>query len=246
VQPRWAQTAGLGLTAPRPVLDGCTLPRGPAHPESARSTREFELLIGSNRDEAKLFLSADPARGILDESRVRRRLSRLLREAPEDPDALIEIYRAARRTRGESTHPWELYRALISDRMIRVSALQFLEAHVRAGGRGFSFLVTWESPLSKLGSCHAIELPLVFGTLEVPGIDRFMGSGPEAEQLGEAFRESWTSFARGEGPGAPALGTWPPYEPEGRATLIFGPGVGSENAPREPERAAWADLLGAA
>jgi len=243
-QPSWARTAGAGLTAPRPVLEGRSLPHGPFELANAGGTREIDLLIGSNRDEVKLFLRTDPARQSMDEPELRRRLDRLLRGAPEEPDALIETYRTARRARGESLHPWELFCALISDRMMRVPALQLLERHTRAGGRGFSYLVTWESPLHDLGACHAIELPLVFGTLGAPGIDRFTGSGPQAAELSGLMGRAWTAFARGEDPGVPGLGDWPAYAEKSRPTMVFGPSPGCENAPREPERAAWGNLLG--
>jgi len=115
---------------------------------------------------------------------------------------------------------------------------------VRAGGGGFSDLVTWESSQSELGTCHAIEVPLVFGAFEVPGIDRFAGSGPLAAQLSRLRVEAWISFAPGDGPGLPALVGWPQSDARSRATWVFGPDSRCESAPREPERAAWGDLLG--
>jgi para-nitrobenzyl esterase len=84
-----------------------------------------------------------------------------------------------------------------------------------------------------LGACHALELPFVFGTLDDAGVDRFAGSGPEAEALSEQMMDAWLMFARtGE-----AL--WPAYESARRATMVFGPYSSVQDAPMDDERRLW-------
>ena len=59
-----------------------------------------------------------------------------------------------------------------------------------------------------LGSCHALEIPFVFGTVHNPAVQGFSGGGDDAFALSAAMREAWTAFARTGSPGA-----WPPWEP---------------------------------
>jgi para-nitrobenzyl esterase len=74
-----------------------------------------------------------------------------------------------------------------------------------------------------LGSCHALEIPFVFGTVRHPVIQGFTGGGPDALALSEAMRDSWTSFARTGSPGP-----WAVWEPLLRPTQVLGPWPGHE------------------
>ena len=52
-----------------------------------------------------------------------------------------------------------------------------------------------------LGSCHALEIPFVFGTVHNPAIQGFSGGGESALALSAAMRRAWTAFARTGSPG---------------------------------------------
>ena len=67
----------------------------------------------------------------------------------------------------------------------------------------------------------------------------FTGGGPEALALSEKMQDAWLAFARTGDPSTPALGTWPPYEPEQRSTMRLGAETVVEDAPLEQERAFW-------
>lgn len=61
-----------------------------------------------------------------------------------------------------------------------------------------------------LGACHALDLPLLFGTCDAGmGVLLFAGAepSPEAPALSARFRASWTAFARTGDPGRPAYDT---------------------------------------
>ena len=45
-----------------------------------------------------------------------------------------------------------------------------------------------------LGACHALELPFVFGTLHLAGVDRFVGAGPAADALSAEIMDVWSTF----------------------------------------------------
>ena len=96
-----------------------------------------------------------------------------------------------------------------------------------------------------LGSCHAIELPFVFGQVGAEGAELFVGSGPEAERLCRQTMDAWLAFARSGDPSHAGLpgGRWPAYEPGRRATMRLGRETLCEDAPGDREREVWEGLL---
>ena len=236
----WADVASRGRTAPRPCVDGVFLTDRPLEAIARGATAEVELIVGSNRDEAKIFLFADPRRGTLEERDLLRRVTWQCDGNESQARRLIETIRSARSERGEPDDAWEIFCALFTDRMIRVPSLGFLEAHTAHGGRGRSYLFGWESPVKALGACHGLEIPFCLGTLNAAdGIHGFAGSGPEADQLMQTMRDLWIAFARGD---EERLREWPLFDAERRASMLFGRECHSADGPREPERAALAAL----
>lgn len=233
ITPRWAEVASRGRTAPRPAREGRVLPHWPDEAIEAGLTQGVELVVGSTRDEFKLLTLQDPERGTLSDARLLERLGRSLDGDRERAQHVIETYRRARADRGEATEPRELFCAIATDRMIRVPSLRYLEQHVASGERGYSYLVTWESPNPGLGACHAIEIAFCFGTLNTaPGLHAFCGKGPGADRLMGEMQSAWLAFAQGGPP-------WTAFDAASRPTMIFGRESGVEKSPREPERAVW-------
>ncbi len=74
--------------------------------------------------------------------------------------------------RGASrSKPSDIWVAAGTDIVFRWPSLQLAAAHVARGSRAFVYLFDWESPAfgGILGSCHALELPFVFGAVHLPG-----------------------------------------------------------------------------
>ena len=84
------------------------------------------------------------------------------------------------------------------------------------------YLFTWPTTQlgGQLGSCHGLEIPYVFNTLDRGSTPFFVGDNPPTELAG-AMNASWAAFARNGDPGDGALGAWPPYEPGPRSTMIL-------------------------
>lgn len=238
LQERWVPIASRGRTASRPNRDDVVIPLGPDEAIDAGLLDEVELVVGTTRDEFKLFGFMDPKRGTLDGADLEHRLERL---GCKDPAEIAGIYGNARKLRGEPDDPWELWCAIQTDRLIRAPLLQWLDRHVARGNTGHAYLMTWESPMldGSLGSPHGIEVPFVFDTLDSPGMDRFAGGGARAERLARSMQASWLAFAQGRGPGADLDCGWPGYDVDRRPTLVFGADTALEEAPREPERRVW-------
>jgi para-nitrobenzyl esterase len=229
-----AQVAGAGM-AMAPTIDGGLLPEHPLTAIANGVAEGKELLVGTNLDEMKLWVIGNRKLTGGDESYILRRLERTF--GPDAADALA-AYKAARTDRGDDVSPIELWTAVESDRVFRIPALRMCEAHP---GTTYEYLFTWRSPAvgGLLGSCHALEIPFVFGTLTTPGVDRFTGGGPEALALSEKMQDAWLAFAKTGNPSTPALGEWPAYDADRRATMVLDVDARVEDAPLEAERAYW-------
>jgi para-nitrobenzyl esterase len=139
--------------------------------------------------------------------------------------------------------------AIATEYVFRLPSMRLADAHAASASPGvgtYAYLFTWESPAfgGYLGSCHALELPFVFGTVANPAIQGFAGGGDDALALSAAMRRAWTEFAR---TGAP--GPWSSWDPIHRPTRIFGPWPGAEglehqvDGPRDEELAALGALV---
>ena len=237
------RAAGLPLV---PVVDGVSVPTPPLQALAGGAANGVDVMIGTNRDEAKMFMVADPANREPDEGVLRRRIEAIFRanDVEASPDDVIDGYRSARAARGEPVDPRELWSAIETDRMFRIGSVRAADAVTAAGSRTHMYLFTWESPAMRgaLGACHALEIPFVFGTLANPGMDKFAGSGPAADRLSEQMMDAWLAFARTGDPNHDgAAVAWPTYDSSRRATMVFGADVRVEDAPYDEERALWAE-----
>jgi para-nitrobenzyl esterase len=228
---------GAGI-AMAPTIDGGLLPEHPLSAIEGGVAEGKELLVGTNVDEMKLWVVGNRKLTGGDEDHILRVLQRTVGSDAADA---IAAYKAARTDRGDDLAPIELWTAIESDRVFRIPALRMCEAHSAAGSTVYDYLFAWRSPAlgGLLGSCHALEIPFVFGTLTTPGVERFTGSGPEALALSEKMQDAWIAFARTGNPSTEALGAWPAYDSSRRATMVLDTDCRVEDAPLEPERAYW-------
>jgi para-nitrobenzyl esterase len=242
-----AERRALGQLAFCPTVDPATLPKPPLDAVREGAAKGVALLVGSNRDESKLFrMGVAESASLSEESlakRVRASLS-ALRAHESHAERVVETYRQARTGRA-SVEPGELLDAIESDRTFRIPAIRLAESQQPHEPRTYMYFFTWESPARRgtLGSCHALELPFVFGTLDAPTMDRFAGKGPDADALAARMMDAWIAFARSGQPSHASLPGWPAYDHAQRATLVFDRNCELVHAPLDAERAAWDEIL---
>jgi para-nitrobenzyl esterase len=230
---------GKQLLPFQPVVDGRVLPRHPLDEVREGIARDVKLLVGSTRDEWKLFGFMDPQVRLLDAEKIAERLAQRLPHA--DGAKIAAGYRASR-----PEADWaSIWLAIETDRIFRVPAIRTAEAQLAHQPDVFSYLFTWESPGfgGLLGACHAIEIPFLFGCLDLPGADKFVGAGPDAERLVANTMDAWLAFATTGDPSHPGIGHWPRYDTTRRPTMELGPRCGVLDDPAAAERALWDGVL---
>ncbi|HVB50969.1 MAG TPA: carboxylesterase/lipase family protein [Acidimicrobiales bacterium] len=216
-----------------PVIDGSIIDRSPLEAIEEGAASDIPLLIGTNRDEWRLFALFDQKFMATDAQGLASRLSTLL---SENAAATLATY--AQRLGDVS--PALVLASALSDSVFRVPAIRLAEAQHRGGGSAWMYLFTWAIPEAKngLGSCHAVELPFVFNTLDKPAAEHFLGKDPP-RQLARDVNATWAAFARYGNPEHGAFGEWPPYDPIDRRTMIIDLESRVQSDPFGDERALW-------
>ena len=219
----------------QPVIDGAFLSKLPIEHIREGSADGVATLVGSLDEEMKMIIAAVPQEP--SEEDVIAGLSAM----HPDGAAAYAAYRAARRERGEDDSPGEIFIAVIGDVMLRLPGLRLADAQTSRAPT-YAYLFDWKSPGmdGKLGSCHALELPFVFGTHA--GVPGFAGSGPAADALAEATMDTWLAFARSGDPSNAAVEA-PAWDAETRPITVLGENNRVEHNWRGEELSVWDGVL---
>ena len=201
-----------------PCVDGLALPRDPFTPDAPALSKDVPVLIGTNKDEATLFLFADPRFGEYTEEDLAKRAKQAAGDKAESLVAEL------RRTFADYS-PSHLTAAVQTatgmwSGSITLAERKAAQAKASGGAPAYMYLLEWETTAArgKLRAPHALEIPLVFDN--VGKSVSFMGRD-NPQQLAEQMSEAWLAFARTGDPNTPALPDWPAYDAEHRATMVF-------------------------
>jgi para-nitrobenzyl esterase len=246
---RSSESALNDISAFAPLYDADTVPL-PLEEAFARGEgANVPLMLGTTRDEINLFLGSAVKKfdEPLEDSELRQRLQRVVLGADEARiGGLVETYRRSRVEHGLPASNRALLAAITSDGLWRVPNERFMEAYRAHQPATFLYLFTYESPGMRgaLRSCHALDLPFMFGTWGGPNQERFAGTGEHVRALSERMMDAWLAFAKTGDPSLPDAfgGRWPAYDDARRPTMVFDATSELQLAPYEAERAAWQGL----
>jgi para-nitrobenzyl esterase len=204
---------------------------------------DIPVLLGTTLDEWRLFYFAPQVMGRgqpRPEPDAERLLHEFERTLPGRGAAMLARYRELLPDVPGS----EVFCAYETDRMFRIPTVRLAEARFTAAAPTWHYLFDWPCAWNrKLGSCHVMEVPFVFGIIDRPTGQFFTGGGDEARRLSAQVRAAWAAFARGEAPAAPGWPAWPAYREDGRATLRIGREVVRQDDPEPARRQAWQGVI---
>lgn len=228
-------------------VDGNTLPEHPLEIIRKGFARDIQLIVGTNRDEAKLYTAMRPPEKGFDERGLLKSVLRIINVLGRDENLaqqVIETYRRAWGRKGP-VDPLNILDAFMTDFRFRIPAIRWAEAQGRHQSQVFSYLFTYQSPAmgGRLGACHALEIPFVFGTLGEKERKIYPKRSAETDALSGKMMEAWTSFARSGNPSHPNIPPWSPYDQKERNTMIFGSEGQLSQDPLGQERKVWEGLL---
>lgn len=236
-----------GATSWGIVCDSVTLPQPPHDAVSDGVASEVPIIVGTNRDEVKLFSVTSRDRPDIDDAALIEQVrASIPSHASEGAEALAEAYRASRQSLGLGALNIDILDAVQTDARFRLPALRLAEAQSAHQPNSFVYLFAHESPArgGVMGSCHALEMPFVFGTLDAPTQDRFAGTGPDVDRLSANMMDAWIAFAKTGNPSHEGIGRWQPYTSDQRPTMVFDAVSSLVDDPLGDERKAWERLPG--
>lgn len=228
-----AQTHLLSLTplsSIRPVIDGISIPQKPIEALAAGAARNIAILIGTNRDEIKLFMAQSS-------------------DAPADPalaqrilgERTIEVFTTYAMARpGEDMR--EIGFDMFTDYTFRIPAIRLAEQQVSQGASVWMYRFDWPSPNQRFGACHGLEMAFIWNAFQTSPFRALLGENPP-QSLATGMQRAWIAFARSGNPNTPELPPWPEYTHEQRATLILNQESRVVHDPQGQERAVWQELL---
>ncbi len=220
----------LGALPFQPTIDGALLKARPIGPIREGTAKGIPLLVGTTRDEWKLFSSPNPGLRLMSQKTFAERVERVAGEAAP---VMLKAY--------DKGSPFERFNAWMTDKTFAVPAARLLEAQAR-GAPAYAYRFDWRSNFlgGLMGACHALDIGFVFGTHTKRLAGTFFGTSAVAETLASDMMDAWAAFARTGDPSTPATGSWSRYDAAERPTMIFGDGAPHlVQRPNEARLRAW-------
>lgn len=215
---------------------GPDLPTWPFDPTAPEVSADVPVLVGSNRHEMSLAFTQDRRFDEVDDAELLEQARSLVGDRAA---LLVQRYR--------EIHPEVSRRDLMllfaadhSHRMDSITLAERKSAQRKAPVYMYRF--DWESPVLEglIKAAHTYEIPHVFDNAQL--CSGMTGGGSDAVAIAARMSSAWIQFARTGNPNVKALPSWPQYDSNRRATMIFNDVCQVEDDPGSKERLLWREL----
>jgi para-nitrobenzyl esterase len=175
------------------------------------STSVLPVVVGTNRDENRLWSAFDPNNASATEEIWKKFC---VDNFGDQAIAAQKIYESIRP--GDS--PGQLMSAVATDTSFRQRAISYSNSRLSHKVPTWMYWFTWASPAfdGAIGCCHALDIPFAFDNLDSPGTDMFTGAGSDRAAVAERFANEIVRFATHGHP------SWAQYDFVDRSTLVMG------------------------
>jgi para-nitrobenzyl esterase len=223
---RWAQLV-LSLLPFAPTVDGSVLPAAPLASIATGQGGNVPLLIGSNRDEARLFLVAAATIDLIDDTMLAAVAGAYGLSADD-----LAVYRANR----PGASAGDILAAVITDWFYRIPAIRVAEARAASPAPSSTWMYRFDHPEPRdnrgFGACHGVEVPFAFDTITRDEIRPLIGDTP-SQAVADQVHRVWVNFIAHGDPG------WAPYDAARRPTGLLADTITAVADPAGGERALW-------
>jgi len=226
-----AQTSlGAGASF-SPVVDGKLLPHHPFDPGAPPESADVPVIISTTLEDGALRLTNFD----LTEDGLRTMLNQRY-GAKAEP--MLAMYR----NRYPHKSPYLIQAEIDTDAGFRRSAIIQAERKSQQG-KAPAYMYLWSFPSAgfggKFGAIHGTDVSATFNSYR----DGIGGTGSgEQRDLWSRFASSWVAMAKSANPNNSKIPSWPAYDTNTRATMIFDSEVRVENDPRSEIRKFWAEM----
>lgn len=232
--------AGARPLAFSPVVDGHYIPANPYDPVAPPFSKDIPMIVGTNKDEALLFLRGNKAVFTMNDDDLRQRVQTMFHDKA---DQVLDVYHRSR----PNASPTDIFVAIQTAQMFWVNAVKMAERKAAQNGAPiYMYRFTYESevlanddPPYPLKASHAMEMAFKF---DHPNLTGLMGTRPERLKAVANMSHAWTSFARNSDPNFDGLPHWPAYTLEKRETMFLNAECRVVADPDSEERKLWETL----
>jgi para-nitrobenzyl esterase len=188
-----------------PAADGSTLPHDIL---TAAAESPLPFVVGTNRDENRLWAALDPAQNQLGEEHWNDLCTQTFGDHAARAKSTYEQIRP-------EEVPWQLISSVHTDTAFRQRAQRISEQRIDANNKTWMYWFTWPTPVLDgiVGSCHGLDVPFAFDNLSLPGTDGLTGDSPDRAAIAARFADEIVHFAINSQP------TWPAFDTTNRMTL---------------------------
>jgi para-nitrobenzyl esterase len=209
-------TGGMPIAGFGPVVDGTVLPRQPFTPDAPSVSADVPVIVGYNATETTVLFPT-PGLFTLDWDSLKKAL------APQMPGKDVDAVIVGMRKLIPDATPSDIYFIVTTERGMGAGSYLLASRKAALGAApAYVYRLEWKTPVEdgKLHSPHALDLPMVFDTVDKSAA--MIGDGTEeAQKVADTMSAFWVSFARDGDPNGPGLPEWPAYDDTKKATMVF-------------------------
>jgi para-nitrobenzyl esterase len=197
-----------------PAIDGELVPTDPRK-ALTQDAVVCDLMIGTTREEMAAFYYGDESLAKIAADAASAAFRR------HHGDEAEHAMRRARTRRVPNT-PVAHLGDLMTDIVFAGPSLDLARAQAAQGRTPFVYRFDWQSPTRGIQACHCIELPFLFGNLDIWQAAPMLAGADmrEVADLSRIFQGALAAFARSGRPEGLDLPAWPDYG-ERRAVQYF-------------------------
>ena len=204
---------------------------GAALPEDiygASASSQIPLVVGTNRDENRLWIALKPSETVVDEKIAKEYFEIALGDRASQAWVTYT-------DRREQCSPIQLIAAMQTDQHFRAPAWKLCETRNKIAVATWMYWFTWSTPVfdGALGCCHGLDLPFMFNNLDKPNAELFTGDDPIRHTISKHFTSELLQFAK------TGSVSWPTFDSVDRATLRIDAETEVINDPETEIRNLW-------
>ena len=190
-----------------PTADGTILPLDIV---GAAASNPVDLVIGTTRDESRIFNMLNPALNNLDQTQA---MEVLRTNHPQRAEAIWSLYK----TCYPDYTPTQIIAAVDSDTHFKLHMWNMLKSRPVELINTWSYMFTWASPLydGALGASHGMDIPFIFNNTSLPRVHIYTSDEPSNGVLGTEMSTDLLNLGLLGNP------KWQPYDQTKRAIKIF-------------------------
>ena len=190
-----------------PTSDGIVLPHDVV---AAAANNPVDLVIGTTKDESRIFNLLNPAVNNLDQAQALE----VLRN--NHNDRASDIYSLYSNCYPDHSAT-QIIAAVDTDTHFKWPMWRLLRERLQSHANTWSYMFNWTSPIfdGALGASHGLDIPFIFNNVESERVHVYTGNDPSAPELAVAMSQDLLDFGRS------GLPNWTSYDLDSRTTKIF-------------------------